>query len=196
MKNYFFICLIGALLLTSCSQKRGTQVDVLIIGGGASGVSAGIQASRMGVNTLIIEESDWLGGMLTAAGVCAIDGNYKLPAGVWGEFMHRLAEHYGGLDSLKTGWVSNVLFEPSVGNSIFHQMVTEQLSLQVWKKSSLQSLQKKGDTWQAVIVDDAQQEKTVLAKIVIDATELGDVAKLCGVPYDIGWKVVTIHKRI
>ncbi len=186
MKNYFFICLIGALLLTSCSQKRGTQVDVLIIGGGASGVSAGIQASRMGVNTLIIEESDWLGGMLTAAGVCAIDGNYKLPAGVWGEFMHRLAEHYGGLDSLKTGWVSNVLFEPSVGNSIFHQMVTEQLSLQVWKKSSLQSLQKKGDTWQAVIVDDAQQEKTVLAKIVIDATELGDVAKLCGVPYDIG----------
>ena len=58
----------------------------------------------MGVNTLVVEESEWLGGMLTAAGVSAVDGNYQLPAGIWGEFRSQLALHYGGLDSLKTGW--------------------------------------------------------------------------------------------
>lgn len=57
-------------------------VDVLVIGGSVSGISSGIQAARMGVNTLVVEESEWLGGMLTAAGVSAVDGNYQLPAGI------------------------------------------------------------------------------------------------------------------
>ena len=65
------------------------SVDVLIIGGGASGVTAGIQSARMGAATLIVEETEWLGGMLTSAGVSAVDGNYDLPAGLFGEFRGR-----------------------------------------------------------------------------------------------------------
>ena len=66
------------LLPLACSDNAYKQVDVLIIGGGASGTTAGIQSARMGVETMIIEESPWLGGMLTAAGVSAVDGNYNL----------------------------------------------------------------------------------------------------------------------
>ena len=33
---------------------------------------------------------------------------------------------------------------------------------------------------------EGQGVKTVRAKVMIDATELGDVAKMCGVKYDIG----------
>ena len=124
--------------------KNVEVIVVLIIGGGACGVSAGIQASLLGAKTLIVEESDWLGGMLTAAGVSAIDGNYNLPAGIWGEFKNRLAVHYGDLDSLKTGWVSNVLFEPSVGNEIFNEMVAAENYLLVLKKTSLKTLKRKG----------------------------------------------------
>ncbi|MDD2512280.1 MAG: FAD-dependent oxidoreductase, partial [Proteiniphilum sp.] len=69
--------------------------DVLIVGGGTSGVSAGISSARMGAQTMIIEESDWLGGMLTSAGVSAIDGNYNLPSGFWGEFKDSLTSYYG-----------------------------------------------------------------------------------------------------
>ena len=125
MKNLFQI-LCGLFLVvsySSCMHSEEDKVDVLIIGGGASGVTSGIQSARMGANTLILEESTWLGGMLTSAGVSAVDGNYRLPAGLWGEFKKRLSDYYGGLDSLKTGWVSNVLFEPSVGNKILHEMV-------------------------------------------------------------------------
>ena len=39
--------------------------------------------------------------MLTSAGVSAVDGNYDLPAGLFGEFREHLADYYGGLDSLK-----------------------------------------------------------------------------------------------
>ncbi len=65
--------------LPSVAQK----VDVLVVGGGASGTAAGIQAARMGARTLIAEETLWLGGMLTSAGVSAVDGNYKLPSGIF-----------------------------------------------------------------------------------------------------------------
>lgn len=175
-----------AFFFASCAKNKIQEVDVLVIGGGASGVTAGIQSARMGANTLIIEETPWLGGMLTSAGVSAIDGNYNLPAGLWGEFRQNLADYYGGLDSLKTGWVSNVLFEPSVGNKILHQMASAEKQLRVWKEAELQTLKRDGEGWTAQVLLPDGKVKPVCAKVVIDATELGDVAKLCGVRYDIG----------
>lgn len=129
IRNLFYV--FSSLVVFSCSeQPSSVNVDVLVIGGGASGVAAGIQSARSGVNTLIIEETPWLGGMLTSAGVSAVDGNYRLPAGIWGEFQNKLADYYGGLDSLKTGWVSNVLFEPSVGNQILCKMAEVEKNVQ------------------------------------------------------------------
>ena len=124
--------------------------------------------------------------MLTSAGVSAIDGNYNLPAGLWGEFKERLAQHYGGLDSLKTGWVSNVLFEPSVGNEILGVMTDAENHLTVWREARLKSLNRDGGVWYATVATEGKPDRVVKARVVIDATELGDVAKLCGVKYDVG----------
>lgn len=187
MRTIYLTCLIYLFLsAVSCVNKHEVTVDVLVIGGSVSGISSGIQAARMGVNTLVVEESEWLGGMLTAAGVSAVDGNYQLPAGIWGEFRSQLALHYGGLDSLKTGWVSNVLFEPSVGNQIFHRMVETESHLQVWKGFTLCDIKKTPAGWCAEVVSEQEGIKTIYTKVLIDATELGDVAKRCGVKYDIG----------
>ena len=89
------ITLIGTLWL-SLTGNAQHQVDILIIGGGAGGTSAGIQAARMGSKVQIIEATPWLGGMLTSAGVSAIDGNHEMPSGIWGEFREKLRDHYGG----------------------------------------------------------------------------------------------------
>ncbi len=179
----------GSFLITfftSCMHIEITEVDILIVGGGASGVTSAIQAARMGANILILEETTWLGGLLTSAGVSAVDGNYNLPAGLWGEFKNRLSQHYGGLDSLKTGWVSNILFEPSVGNKIFHEMVAEEKGIEMWKHAQLKKVERTRDKWIATVKIEGKEIKCVHAKIMIDATELGDVAKMCGVKYDIG----------
>ncbi|MDR0728720.1 MAG: FAD-dependent oxidoreductase [Prevotellaceae bacterium] len=181
-----FIVTFLSILLFSCNVTTAPcRIDLLIIGGGASGTAAGVQAARMGCPTLVVEETPWLGGMLTAAGVSATDGNYQLPGGIWGEFRDSLANYYGGLDSLKTGWVSYVLFEPSVGNRIFTRMAVHEENLTVWLESSLVSLERQQDKWLATIRT-GDVLKHVVATIVIDATELGDVAKRCGVKYDIG----------
>ena len=90
-------------LLTNLSCNDSSSYDIIIVGGGTSGVVSAIQSSRMGSKTLLIEESNWLGGMMTSAGVSAMDGNYKLPSGFLKEFRDSLVSYYGHLDSLKTG---------------------------------------------------------------------------------------------
>ena len=180
----FTAFVIAGILAIGC-QKSAEQVDVLIVGGGASGVTAGIQAARMDANALIVEETTWLGGMLTAAGVSAIDGNHSLPAGLWGEFRDSLRLHYGGAEALKTGWVSNTQFEPSVGNRILHAMTANEPNLSVWKESKVDTIIRQENGWK-VVIRTPQGLKTVDCKVLIDATELGDVAKECGVGYDIG----------
>lgn len=189
--TFFSVCI---LFFSSCKSISETQIDVLVVGGGASGVTSGIQSARMGANTLIVEETPWLGGMLTSAGVSAIDGNYKLPAGLWGEFKQSLTNYYGALDSLKTGWVSNVLFEPSVGNNILNGMVSRERSLKVWKETTVENVRKDGKNW-LVTVRTGNVTKKIEAKVLIDATELGDIAKLCGVKYDIGMESRTDTKE-
>ncbi|NNK75192.1 MAG: FAD-dependent oxidoreductase [Maribacter sp.] len=175
------------LFLFGCSEQipQASKIDVLVVGGGASGSMAGIQSARLGVSTLIVEATPWLGGMLTSAGVSAIDGNYQLHSGLWEEFRQILNDYYGGAESLKTGWVSNVLFEPQVGAKILAQMTKKEQNLAVWHNSDLTSIQKKDGLWQVVINKDGET-KELLVKIVIDATELGDISKAAGIPYDIG----------
>ncbi|KQC01924.1 FAD-dependent oxidoreductase [Pedobacter sp. Hv1] len=160
------------------------NTSLLIIGGGASGTTAGIQASRMGVQTIIVEETDWLGGMLTAAGVSAIDGNHQMPAGLWGEFRQKLYHYYGGAKAVETGWVSNTLFEPSVGNKLLKELAKE-ANLAIWYQSQWLNVQKTTNGW-TVSVKKANKTYKINAQLLIDATELGDVMAAVGAPYRIG----------
>ncbi|MDO9154316.1 MAG: FAD-dependent oxidoreductase [Paludibacter sp.] len=179
-KYIFFTHLV--LLLNSC---RTYHSDILVVGGGASGTTAGIAAARLGVQTLIVEETEWLGGMLTSAGVSAIDGNNKMPGGLWGEFRDSLAMRYGGLKNLETGWVSNTLFEPSVGANVLLNMCKKEKLLDVWHKTKFISAVKTNKGW-SVKFKKGNEFFDIKTKVLIDATELGDVAKACGVKYDIG----------
>ena len=184
MRYIRYILLSIALISIGC--HAATKTDVLVIGGSTSGVAAGIQSARLGAKTIIVEETPWVGGMLTSAGVSAVDGNYNLRSGIWGEFLDSLAIHYGGLSALKTGWVSNVLFEPSVGNGIFKKMIAAESNLTLLNGYKVRSLSKKGKTWNVEITDNDGNIRKIKSKILIDATELGDIAKLAGATYDIG----------
>ena len=185
------LLVLTAYFIDSCkkpSPEVPVDAELLIVGGGASGTMAGIQAARMGVKALIVEETPWLGGMLTSAGVSAVDGNYRLHSGLWEEFRQKIYDHYGGPDSVKTGWVSNVLFEPQIGHEILTTMANAENNLQIMHHSTLDRLIRGQDNeWVASVTDTKNgKQLEIKAKVVIDATELGDVAKMVGVPYDIG----------
>ena len=178
--------LILALYLSGVScEKAPLETDVLVIGGGTSGVAAALSSARQGVKTYLLEEGPWLGGMLTAAGVSAVDGNTKLPSGIWGEFRDSLINRYGSKKALQTGWVSNHLFEPSVGNQIFQNMIKNETFLEPYFGTEVIAIEKRERGWK-IKFKSSSQTFILFAKIVIDATELGDIAARVGVAYDVG----------
>jgi hypothetical protein len=181
MKKVLLLIYFTSLFYKIYAQKS-QQTDVLIIGGSTSGTMAGIQSARMGVKTIIVEETPWLGGMLTSAGVSAIDGNHNMPSGLWGEFREQIRNYYGGADKISTGWVSNTLFEPSVGQKILRKMCDTEKNLSMIFGTKLTNIKQVTNGWQIKFSDG----KTVQTKILIDATELGDVAAKVGIKYNLG----------
>ena len=136
---------------------------------------------------MIVEETPWLGGMLTSAGVSCIDGNYQMRGGIFGEFTDSLAARYGGYPALQTGWVSNINFDPQIGQEVFSNMVDVCSDLlTVYRNSRVLSIDKAENGWRVVFKNEEGRKVKVDAEILIDATELGDVAKECGADYRIG----------
>lgn len=181
---HYFRFLLLILCLVSIELHAQNQVDVLIIGGGAGGTAAGIQAARSGVQVQIIEATPWLGGMLTSAGVSAIDGNHDMPSGIWGEFRQGLRDYYGGAKALATGWVSHTLFEPSVGQEILRELA-QFPNLKLTFNANYTDIEKKADGWQVTYEQD-KKVHTVLATILIDATETGEVLPLVNEDFRYG----------
>jgi len=140
----------------------------------------------MGVSVIVAEPTAWLGGMITAAGVSAFDGNKgTLATGFYRAIRDRLEEHYGGKDELYTGWISETCFEPSVGARIIGDLVRES-GATVWHGAELVRVLREGDRIAGAVILHQGTEKTVRAKVTIEATEYGDVLEDAGVPYRFG----------
>jgi len=183
-RTILFVCLVPAIVF---AQPKIPLVitDVLVIGGGVGGTAAAIQSARMGVKTVLIEETNMLGGMLTAAGVSCTDGNDQLPSGMWEEFRQALYKHYGR-NRLNTGWVSNTNFEPHVGDSIFKAWAAKENDLTVYFNYRFGTILKNGNKVIAAIFTNGKETLHINARVMIDGTELGDVLARAGAGYDLG----------
>jgi hypothetical protein len=159
--------------------------DVLVVGGGTGGTAAAIQAARRGANTILVSEFPWLGGMLTAAGVSAPDGNELMAfqTGIWGAFLRELEQRQPG--GLNNSWVSFFSYDPRVGAEIFADWVQDlanlhwisgQVPLEIFKQDNC-------------ITGVRFADFTVQAKVILDGTELGDLLALAEIPYRWGWEL-------
>jgi len=187
MYRYFFL-FTQILLIASISSAQTTTINtqVLVVGGSTGGIAAGLQSARSGAKTVIIEQTNWLGGMLTAAGVSCTDGNDAFKSGIWQAFQTALRIHYQQ-KYLNTGWVSNTCFEPHVGDSIFKSWVKKEPNLSVkydWYFEK--ALKKENKIIGAVFMNRKNEKLTVYASITVDATDLGDVFANAGCAYDLG----------
>lgn len=184
--------LIGfAFGLQSLHAQQTIHTEVLVIGGTTGGIAAGIQSARLGVQTLIVEQTPWLGGMLTAAGVSCTDGNDELWSGLWMEFREALYKHYG-TRNLFSGWVSETCFEPRVGDSIFKALAKAEKDLRVLHGWYFDRIIKKGKQVSgAEFVKRDGQRLRVTAKVTVDATDLGDGYASAGAAYDLGMEAAS-----
>src|SRR6476660_7244406 len=95
MRKLYQLCVFAcsSLALVVMAEEAKTY-DIVVYGGTSGGVTAGIQAARMGKSVVIIEPTKFLGG-LTTGGLGATDiGNKQAIGGMSREFYHRIWQHY------------------------------------------------------------------------------------------------------
>lgn len=177
--------------------------DVLVIGGSLGGVAAALRAGSWGAKVLVLEPSAWLGGQMTAQGVCTPDENAWIETigctDTYRSFRQRVREHYRtnhaltaqakALTYLNVGecWVSlGFSVEPLVGSRLLTQMLAEIPDVTVLPLS-VQDVTVDGDRVTRVTAAGGDGAVTqIVPAYVLDATDLGDVLPLAGAEWVIG----------
>ena len=162
--------------------------DVLVWGGGTGGVAAALQAARGGAATLLLTPGPWLGGMVSAAGVCCPDGNELSPwqTGLWGALLRALAaETPGGLDH---NWVSCFGYRPETAEAILRRWLAAEPLLQWWPLCSLEEVGRRADRIDVVTVSCGGQRSRLRPRLVIDGSDRGDLLALAEAPFRLGWE--------
>lgn len=196
MKKMLLTAFFAVLIIFNVVAK---DYDVVIAGGGTGGFSAAVQAARMGCNVLLLEETDWLGGQMSAAGVATMDeGTVGIRNhGIYQEFYHKADDYYKKLGKTvgTCYWNSeSCAVEPAVGQALIYDMIKEvnkagkgQIDVMLYAKVA--AVFKEGEKITAVKIEkglpDAKKAEKINCKILVDATEYGDVIPLTGAKYRI-----------
>jgi hypothetical protein len=163
-------------------------VDVLVWGGGTGGAAAAIQAARGGASTLLLTPGAWLGGMVSAAGVCCPDGNELTPwqTGLWGALLRALEQNEE--EGLDHNWVSCFGYRPTTAEAILEGWVAAEPHLQWWHGCTLLEVERQGDRITAVVVEHQGVPCRLACKVVIDGSDRGDLLPLAEAPFRLGWE--------
>ena len=180
--------------------------DILIVGGGLGGVAAALSALRLGRRVILTEETDWIGGQLTAQAVPPDEHPWIEQTGCTASYRllrEKIRAYYRRNYPLRPevrdvvrwnpggGWVSALCHEPRVALAALEEMLAPyraSLQLDVLLRHRPVAAGLGGDRVQAIALrDELSGDETVIqAAYVIDATELGDLLPLTGTEHVIG----------
>lgn len=176
MERYFII-LLSVLCLSGCRAKEA-EYDVCIYGGTSSGVVAAYSAAQKGLDVVLVEPSEHIGGMTTGGLGYTDIGNKQVVKGIAKQFYRKVGEHYGQLEQ----WI----FEPGVASSIFKEYLSHR-RITVLTGHRLSSAEKQGTRLVSVsFLDQNGKEAGISADYFIDCSYEGDLMAASGVSYTVG----------
>jgi hypothetical protein len=173
---------------TPPKTRRLTEViksDLCIYGGTSAGVVAAIQAKKMGLNVVIIEQSTHMGGM-SSSGLGATDiGNKAAIGGISRCFYDEILRYYGNPN--KKDWT----FEPHVAEGIFNKWVEEN-EIPVYFNEFLDKVHKNNTQ---IVQISMESGLSFSAAMFIDATYEGDLMAGAGISYHVGRESNSTYKE-
>jgi hypothetical protein len=194
----------------SLAAKRGNlaelAADLVIIGGGLGGCAAALAAARNGLHVIMTEETDWLGGQLTAQAVPPDENPWIESFGGTRSYLNlrqRIREYYLRNFPLTAearakpylnpgnGWVSRLCHEPRVSLAVLDELFAPLISggkVTILTRHQAVNASTTGDRVEAVQVRslDSGRERVLRAPYFADATELGDLLPLTKTEYVTG----------
>ena len=190
-------------LLVATARAATLEADVVVYGGTSAGVTAAVQAKKMGRSVVIVCPDKHLGG-LSSGGLGFTDtGDKAVIGGLAREFYHRVWLHYDqpeawtqqkreeygnkgqGTPAIDGAERTMWIFEPHVAEQIFEDFIKEN-QIPVYRDEWL-------DRAKGVTKDGARitaitmlSGKTFAGKMFIDATYEGDLMATAGVEFTVG----------
>jgi len=179
------------------------EYDVVIVGGGTSGVAAAIASARTGASTLLVERIGTLGGQMNVSGPPGFayanmfsQRFEQVIGGIMEETHARLLKEGYALPHIKPDFRAGYTFsyvDPDWWGLLMFEMMTEN-DVKLLLHSLAVDVLKEGDTVRGVIVENTSGRQLILGKIVIDCTGEGDICVRAGAPYDkIGKEHIQPH---
>ncbi|MDQ2732254.1 MAG: FAD-dependent oxidoreductase [Armatimonadota bacterium] len=177
--------------------------DVVIVGGSLGGVAAALRAGRMGLSVSLVEDSDWIGGQLTAQGVCTPDETHLIENGcgpaAYLLLRHNIRQYYKDTFALSAAgakeayfnpgacWVGYLSVEPKVARDLLTEMLAALPNVTIYLNTTVTGAETSGNSVTALAgVDSDGAESRFVGRFFLDATDLGDLLPLCGVEYVLG----------
>ena len=175
-KIFLFVTLTVAAISCNCPARY----DVCVYGGTSAGVVAAYSAAQRGLDVVLVEPTEHIGGM-TSGGLGFTDiGNKQVIAGVAKQFYRKVGEHYGRLEQ----WV----FEPSVADSIMRAYIDHK-NIVLMENYRIRESKLDGTRISGIVVEnsvDPSKTKTIKADYFIDCSYEGDLMARSGVEYTVG----------
>ncbi len=181
---------------------------VAVIGGGTGGFAAALAAARAGLRVLLTEETDWIGGQLTAQAVPPDESAWVESFGGCRSYRrYRTAirsyyrQHYPLTPEARDTWnlnpgggtVSKLCHEPRVSLAVLEALLLPYVSsghVTVLLQHKPVRAKVKRDRVETVTLNSlvSGTDKTIQADYFLDATELGDLLPMTRTEYVTGWE--------
>lgn len=158
-------------------ENRQFYTDLLIVGGGVGGCAAAVTAARLGVRTMIIENTNDMGGLATAGYVNGVAG---MNEGFVKEWLGRLSAIGAVIDRphLPT-------FDPEKGKLMLERMLIES-RVRILYGLNCYGVTMDGSRIKSVLCHSKSGTIEIFCKMAIDGTGDADLSYYAGVPYEIG----------
>ncbi len=187
-------------------ELRELQTELLIVGGGIGGCAAALAACENGVNVILTEESDWIGGQFTSQATPPDEHGWIEEFGCtrsYRKFRNDVRDDYRNNFPLTNeaknnpvlnpgdGWVSPLCAEPKVFLRVIESYLkpfVERGNLQILCEHFPVAAENSGDEIESVTLENLRDKSKVkiTAKYFIDATELGELLPLTDTEFVTG----------
>ncbi|MDQ4121877.1 MAG: FAD-dependent oxidoreductase [Acidobacteriota bacterium] len=174
------------------------KTDILIVGGGLGGCAAAVTAAESGLQVVLTEESDWIGGQLTSQATPPDEHGWIEEFGCTGSYRHLRNEvrkyyktYYPLTEKAKAnpvlnpgdGWVSPICAEPIVFLKVLESDLSKYLgsgNLKILTEHFPIAADFEGNEIRSVTLRNLHngEEIIISASYFLDATELGELLPL------------------